>query len=225
VFGERVVREDLVGDVFEQVIAAQPHVLLIDLIDERFDVVRVGPRWYTMSDYYGRAGLEAPMRSLAEEAVAYRSPERAELFRAAVARVAPVLARALPRTRLVLQQAWYTARSVDPEAGEFYSTATAHAVSSNEALAGFYESLRTSFGRRLHVIEPDRAQHLCSDPAHRWGLMHFHYVPGYYHDVLADVLKVARGPVSAPPWRRRPSSLPPTAAEIDRQPSSSSLST
>lgn len=201
-FGHRMVREDLTKEVLADLVANQPDIVVVDLVDERFDVVKVHDSWYTMSDYYQRLGLEPVVREVATATSLYRSPERTLQFEAAAALLAPELASALPRSRIVLHQAWYTARTADP-AVPFYSTATKHAMSSNEALAAWYSSLRGAFGRRLHVIEPPR-ELLVGDPAHRWGLAHYHYVPEYYTWMLAAMCKIAEGPIV----RRRTSRLP-----------------
>jgi len=211
-FGERMVREDLTKEVVADLVANQPDVLVIDLIDERFDVVQVKDSWYTMSDYYERLGLEPAMRGVATRTSVYRTPERAASFRAAASLLAPELASAMPRTRIVLHQAWYTARTAQP-AVPFYSTATKHAMSSNEALAAWYATLRPAFGRRLFVLEAPRDL-LVGDPAHRWGLAHYHYVPEYYMWILAALHEIANGKV-VPRWTtRRPPVWAPVRAQV-----------
>jgi len=131
---------------------------------------------------------------------------------AAVSLLAPELASALPRTRVVLHQAWYTARSADP-AVQFYASATKNALSSNEALSGWYASLRSVFGRRLHVVEPPRHL-LVGDPRHRWGLAHYHYVPEYYAWAMAALSEIADGPVIPRRTTFRPPSWAPDWAQV-----------
>jgi hypothetical protein len=211
-FGERMVREDLTKEIVADLVASQPDVLVIDLIDERFDLVQVQGSWYTMSDYYERLGLVAPLRAAATATSQYRAPQRRGQFDAAASLLAPELASALPRTRIVLHQAWYTARSADP-AVQFYASATKNALSSNEAISDWYKSLRSAFGRRLHVIEPPR-ELLVGDPAHRWGLAHYHFVPEYYAWTLAALREIADGPVSPRRISRRPPHWAPDWAQV-----------
>ncbi|HEX3004629.1 MAG TPA: DUF6270 domain-containing protein [Angustibacter sp.] len=211
-FGHRMVREDLTKQVVAALVAYQPRLLVLDLIDERFDVVQVGASWYSMADYYTRLGLEEPMRAAASATSAYRSAMRAQQFRDAVSLLAPELAESLPQTRIVLHQAWYTARSADLMR-PFYATATQHARTSNDALAEWYGTLRRALGRRLHVVEPPR-ELLVGDPDHRWGLAHYHYVPEYYSWMLRRLQAVAEGPRSALRPLLRPSQLPPDVAQF-----------
>lgn len=203
-FGERMVREDLTSAVVGLVDTAQPHVLVIDLIDERFDVVDVAEGRYTVSDYVGRAGLEAELRERASRVSRFRDEDRQADFAEAVDRLAPELLKKLPDTRIVLHQAWFTARSADPDAQQFYASAPAVTAWANNRLAGHYATLRGAFAGRLHVVEAPR-ELLIGDPAHRWGLAHYHYVPGYYESVLAQLEGIAGGPVAPPPG----ASVPP----------------
>jgi len=211
-FSERMVREDLTKEVVADLVVSQPGILVLDLIDERFDVVQVRDSWYTMSDYYERLGLVAAVRAAATATSAYRTPQRLRQFDAAASLLGPELASALPRTRIVLHQAWYTARSADP-AVQFYATATKNALSSNEALSGWYASLRSSFGRRLHVVEPPR-ELLVGDPGHRWGLAHYHFIPEYYTWMLAALREIADGPVAPRVTSRRPPAWAPDWAQV-----------
>lgn len=211
-FGERMVREDLTKEIVADLIGSQPDILVVDLIDERFDVVQVQGSWYTMSDYYERLGLVPPLRAAATATSRYRGPQRCRQFDLAASLLAPELASALPRTRIVLHQAWYTARSADPRV-QFYATATKNALSSNEALSSWYTSLRSAFGRRLHVIEAPR-ELLVGDPEHRWGLAHYHFVPDYYAWTLAALCNIANGPVTPRRVSLRPPRWAPDWAQV-----------
>jgi hypothetical protein len=206
-FGERMVREDLQTSIVALLAQEQPHVLVLDLIDERFDVVEVGGGRWTVSDYMGRMGLEEPLRAGATWVSRFSEDARQEEFAAAVRALAPVLLAALPHTRFVLHQAWYTARSADP-AVPFYASAPYHVEWCNRRLAGHYAVLQEVFGARVHVVEAPR-ELLVGDPAHRWGLAHYHYVPAYYADVLAQLERVADGPVLPGPGAARPTAEPP----------------
>jgi len=78
-FGERMVREDLTKEVVADLVASPPDVLVVDLIDERFDVVQVHGSWYTMSDYYERLGVTSAVRTAATATSAYREIGRAHV--------------------------------------------------------------------------------------------------------------------------------------------------
>jgi hypothetical protein len=197
-FAHRMVSEDRDHSILERTAGTAPDLVIFDLIDERFDVVKVGDAYYTVSDYYGRLELEEPLRDAATETVPFRDQAREPLFAAAAADLAPKWLAALPDTRFALHQAWYTARAADP-AYRFYSSAPTHVAWSNRRLAAHYAALRTAFGQRLHIIEPNRRDHLIADAEHKWGLAHFHYVPSYYEQALAQIEGIASGPLEAGP--------------------------
>lgn len=196
-FALRTVREDFEKTIVGALISSEPDLVVFDLIDERFDVVSLTGSSYTLSDYYTRVGVDEPLRE-AGHVSQFKDDERELLFAKAVSSVAPQLIEALPRTRFVLHQAWYTARSTDPDQ-QFYASAGQHVVWNNHRLAGHYATLIDAFADRLHVVEADRASCLVSDPGHRWGLAHFHYLPAYYEQIAAALEAVRLGTVTCAP--------------------------
>ncbi|EWT07566.1 hypothetical protein N864_06385 [Intrasporangium chromatireducens Q5-1] len=195
-FAERTVREDLTKAIVPQLVGQPPETVIFDLIDERFDLAMIRQRAYSLNDYYGRLGLEQAMRDRAGAVSEFRDDAREDLFAGAVATLAPTLLTVLPRTKFVLHVAWYTARSADASY-RFYSSAPNHVAWCNERLAHHYAVLIDHFGDRLHLLEPDRATCLVSDPGHRWGLAHFHYVPEYYRQAAAQLSMIRSGPLQA----------------------------
>lgn len=203
-FGQRMVREDLAKTILHEAVATQPAVMIFDLIDERFDLLRVGPSWYSANDYYPRLELEDDLRAASERTVAFRDADRDELFPQAVRELAQQWMDALPDTQFVLHRAWYTARSADPDNHPFYASAPQAVRWCNERLARHYAALHEAFGTRLLVVEPDPDRHLVADPGHKWGLAHFHYVPGYYESCLEQIRRIAEGSVPGPRPVRMP---------------------
>lgn len=191
-FADRMVREDLEKSVLDELASKRPDLVVIDLIDERFDLVSVGGAYYSMSDYYERLELDSSMREASDEVLAFRDDERDVAFERAVGALVPQWLEALSDTRFVLHQAWYTARSSDPER-PFYASAPTAVAWCNERLAHHYRCLIEAFGGRLHVVEADRDRLLEADPDHKWGLAHYHYVPGYYEQILTQILDVRAG--------------------------------
>lgn len=213
-FGERMVREDLCKSVLSELASKRPELVVIDLIDERFDLVSVGGAYYSMNDYYERLGLESAMRAASTDVLAFRDDARDEAFAEAVSHLVPQWLEALPDTRFVLHLAWYTARSADL-AQPFYASAPTAVAWCNRRLAHHYRCLIEAFGGQLHVVEADLERHLVADPGHKWGLAHYHYVPEYYERILSQILEVRRG---ADLTRTAESVRPPTPAECGAAP-------
>ena len=192
-FAQRMVREDLTKSILAETIQAQPELVIFDLIDERFDVVEGSGGRFSVNDYYTRLGLEEQLRQVADRTVPFRDADRDQLFEEAVNAMAGAWLAALPDARFVLHRAWYTAHSADPERHPFYSSAPLHVRGTNERLARHYEALHRAFGSRLLVVEPDPDLHLIGDPGHKWGLAHYHYVPSYYVEALAQISRIHAG--------------------------------
>lgn len=219
-FGHRMVREDLTKAILTEAVAAQPDVVIFDLIDERFDIVEISGSRFSVNDYYPRLELEEPMRKLSERTIPFRETERDTLFAQAVLTLADQWMHALPQARFVLHRAWYTARSADPVAHPFYASAPTHVRWCNERLARHYAALHDAFGDRLHVVEPDADVHLVGDPGHKWGLAHFHYVPSYYEACLDQIRAISAGASPEPrplavPTHEQSGALPPEGSATD----------
>ena len=197
-FALRTVREDFDKTIVGALIESDPDLVVFDLIDERFDIVALAGSSYTLSDYYTRVGVEEPLREASEHLSQFKDEERGDLFAEAACVIAPQLIGPLPATKFVLHQAWYTARSTDPDQ-VFYDSAADHVAWNNRRLAHHYAALIDAFGDRLHVIEADRASCLVSDPGHRWGLAHFHYTPEYYEQIARALEAVHLGNLTCAP--------------------------
>lgn len=212
-FGERMVREDLAKDVVDQVVAGQPDLVVLDLIDERFPVLRFDRSWVTWSNYLEQVPALTELEEHADERLPFGDERRHDLFRAAAGSRLVALAEALPKVPLVLHQAWFTAASSDPEV-RMYEGAAAHSERMNSALERSYDAMSDALGDRLVRVEAPRTT-LFADAGHRWGLAHFHYVPEYYTPMLATLTALARGEhAAAPVSTHRPDPLDPAAAPL-----------
>ena len=205
-FGRRMVEEDLSKTIVDRLVEHQPDVLLLDLVDERLQLARIGKTWFTASDYLKQTDLGPKALAQAEEVSAATQPGRPKMFAAAVGRVARRLLRELPNTTFVLNEAPYVARIGngtelgEPQAG--------WARELDDAQRPMMRSLIQAFGPRLIRATPPEQVRL-ADPDHRWGISSYHYVEDYYHwliDTLLDLPAVdpaaAGGPGSPSRWGR-----------------------
>ncbi len=202
-FGFRMVREDAVKSILDELVAAAPDIVILDLIDERFDVVEHEGSWFTVNDYVERLELEETLREGATEQVPFSSERRDELFTEGARTLVPKILDALPGVPIVLHQAWWTARSADPER-PFYASAPIHIDWVNQRLERHYRDLREEFGDRVLILEPDPDTFLIGDPDHKWGLASFHYTPAYYEEAWRQLQAYLASPDAAAPPLVRP---------------------
>lgn len=189
-FPRRMVAEDAEKTVIDSLVAAQPDIVVLDLVDERLPILRHDQTWLTQSEYLRRVPDAEQLVEGADEVVAMPRPRRVELFDDAARRLARTLRRRLPATAFVLNEAPYTTRVGDgsqlpePQAG------WARALQAGQE--PLVASLVRHLGDRLLRARPPRDVCL-ADPDHRWGVTAYHYVESYYHWLL-DLLDAVEPP-------------------------------
>jgi hypothetical protein len=191
-FGRRMVEEDFGKTILDRLAEHRPDLLVIDLIDERLPIARVGRTWVTASEYFKQTDLGPKILAEAEEQSAVTKSRRTRLFAAAARRLVGRMVRELPHTTFVLHEAPYVTRVGDgtmlkePQAG--------WARDLNAAQQPMMRSLIEEFGPRLvRATPPDE---VCqADPGHRWGVASYHYVEPYYHWLIDTLLAVEPPPL------------------------------
>jgi hypothetical protein len=192
-FGLRMVQEDLAKNVVDRLVGHQPDVIVLDLVDERLQLARLGRSWITGSDYLKRTELWDRALAEADEVSSMTHPKRRKLFAASAKRLVKRLVRELPGTAFVLNEAPYTTKVAngtslpEPQAG--------WARDLDAAQRPMMEALAAEFGPRLVRATPP-AEVCLADPDHRWGVTSYHYVEAYYQwllDVLLEVEQDATG--------------------------------
>lgn len=186
-FGLRMVEEDLAKTVIDRLVEHRPDLVVLDLVDERLQLVRLGRSWITGSDYVKRTELWARALAESDEVISMTQPKRQKLFAAAARRLTKRLVTELPDTTFVLNEAPYTTEIAngtqlpEPQAG--------WARDLDAAQRPMMEVLAAEFGPRLVRATPP-PQVCLADPDHRWGITSYHYVNAYYHWLIDTLLAV-----------------------------------
>jgi hypothetical protein len=186
-FGLRMVEEDLARNVIDRLVEHRPDIVVLDLVDERLQLARLGKSWITGSDYVKRTELWTRALAEADEVSSMTQPKRQKLFAAAAKRLARRMVRELPDTTFVLNEAPYTTEVADgtrlpePQAG--------WARDLDAAQRPMMEVLAAEFGPRLVRAHPPGDVCL-ADPDHRWGVTSYHYIEAYYHWLIDLLLEV-----------------------------------
>jgi hypothetical protein len=186
-FGLRMVEEDFSKTIIDRLVEHQPDLVVLDLVDERLQLARVGKTWITASEYLKQTTLGPQALADADETSAATHWRRNRLFSAATKRLSRRLIRELPHSTFVLNEAPYTTRVGDgtalpePQAG--------WARQLNDAQQPMMRALIEQFGARLVRATPPPEVCL-ADPTHRWGVASYHYVDDYYHWLIDTLLSV-----------------------------------
>lgn len=171
----RCVLADFQKTFFDSLAQARPGWLVIDLIDERFDLLVAADSFVTRSSAFQAAGLDG----LAFEAVHRMSPHGNALFEEAAPRFAERVAAVVPPERIVLHRAlWCTHYRWRDEVCAFPSERLELCRRQNSMLSGGYDALERALGPRTTRIELHPERQL-ADAEHRWALEPYHYESAY----------------------------------------------
>ncbi len=185
----RRVAADLDKSALAQIVDQRPAHLIVDFIDERFDLLDQDGAVATHSWELDRLGLIGGPGLEAPTPIPRASPQAEALWREGLAKLADLLnSGPLAGTRVILHHAQWAWISVDaaglPHRFEDCVPLWPGSASLTEqnALLRRYRDLFLQAVPRAHVVQAD-SRFLIADARHAWGLSPFHYVRGYYDDV------------------------------------------
>jgi hypothetical protein len=156
----------------------RPEWLVVDLIDERFDLLRTAKTCITHSSALSAAGLStAP--EFGFEPVRRMSSTGYSLFEHAAIEFAERVMEVIPPERVVLHRAlWSADYRLDGETSSFAGERRVLCEQQNAMLTAGYDALASAFGGQAVSIECDPERHR-ADAHHRWGLEPYHYEEAY----------------------------------------------
>lgn len=183
----RMVAADLEKSVVERLVASQPDLVVIDLIDERFALAMVDDSAVTMSPA-ARATPFVIARTAGAPLLLPTDRARTGRFIAAAQRFMETLCERIPAERVLLHRAMYAsavASGPSPSSRE-----RRHHRKMNRALERWYDAVVAASG--CHQFRAPAEAHV-ADPGHKWGASPFHYAPSYYEELIAAIDAVTSG--------------------------------
>ena len=186
---------DLQKTALARLMAFAPTHLIFDFIDERFDLLAVGGALATRSGEYARSGYGAQAALARARVIPRLSPACERLWRGGLEDFATLVRTSpLGRARLILHRSrWATYQRL--------ASGRRRALTGVEILGGDpvripdYNALLERQDAALlaamppmEIVEAPRWQ--VADPAHRWGLSPFHYVPEYYDAIRSQLMEL-----------------------------------
>lgn len=194
-FQRRMVDIDLRKRALSLIDGAQFDFLLIDLIDERFNLARFGgsntaPELFTLSrELASVSGWTGPV-------VTPGTNQHLSVWKRGVGR----LLRTVPAARIILNRAFWASRH---ENGELLPNQELIAES-NRTLESMYRYLERN-GVGAVVDYPDG---ISADPGHKWGIAPFHYSTRMYELMIAQLQVICAAPGRMPEPGSRPIQAP-----------------
>lgn len=184
-FQRKMVRRDVTKSLVRDLATGAPYdLVLIDLIDERFDLYEVAPdlvisisgellstRMITSSDRNTPAWIKSG------------SARHRQLWRAGVERLFGALMASGRDDCVVINQVWWAENMVDGT--PLPQEQRLEARRANELLSWMYDELRQFVPPARWMTFPDN--YLRSNPDHRWGPAPFHFADAYYADAMRQL--------------------------------------
>ncbi len=189
----RCVLADFAKTFFASLEQTRPDWLVVDLIDERFDVLCTSGSFVTRSSAFQAAGLD-DATDLGLQPIRRMSPDGRGLFADAAPAFARRVLELLPRERVVLHRAlWCTRFARDGAMHEFPEERRQLSELQNAMLRDGYDVLEEAFGGVGATIEVDLRRHV-ADAHHRWELEPYHYDPAYNAHATEELLRLTGVP-------------------------------
>ncbi len=158
----RAIEDDVRKTLVDRLVERQPDVVVLDLMDERLEIRRIGRTWFTVSNYLTQTAFGARALAEAEDTCSVHDPRRQALFAAAARALADRLHRELPRTTFVLHEAPYVTHTVDGIPLTEAQAAGADAL--NAAQRQMIDALADALGPGARCVTPRRR---CASPTRR----------------------------------------------------------
>jgi hypothetical protein len=189
-YQRRAVVADFNKTFFPDLRALAPDWLVIDLIDERFNVLRTAGSFVTESSAFQGAGL-ARLERLSFSTVRRLTDEAERLFDAAAESFVERVTQIVPADRVILHRGLWLTRYRRGELFEdFPEPRLTYARRNNEVLGRQYDLLQGLLGGDIHVIGPELDRHV-ADYEHKWALEPFHYEEAYNAAAIAAIRELA----------------------------------
>jgi hypothetical protein len=188
-YQRRAVLADFNKTFFPDLAALRPDWVVLDLVDERFNVLRTNGSFVTESSAFASAGLGTSER-FSFKPVPRLTGEADELFGEAAKHFVNRLTEIVAPERVILHRGMWLTRYRRGEAIEkFPEPRLTYARQNNNSLLRQYDVLEGRLGEAAHVLGPDLSSHV-ADYEHKWALEPFHYERAYNDAAVATIRQI-----------------------------------
>lgn len=185
-FTARALRAELAKGALAQIAAVRPRALIIDFIDERFDLLDADGVLLTESLELIQSGLCATPALAAARRIPRLGEEAWQLWEKGLARLRRHLAQpGFAGCRLLLHACFWAEeiqagdrREKLPDRCEILPGRLASRAAHNALLRRCHARFQEEFPEAITIAPPAALR--VADAAHRWGPAPFHFIPAYY---------------------------------------------
>ncbi|MCX6303958.1 MAG: DUF6270 domain-containing protein [Bacteroidetes bacterium] len=160
--------------------------LVLDFIDERMDILKMGQHFLTLSDEFLKSNLSSRFQGTR---LARLDTSTTLLWKSNCLLFIDSIKNIFPPERIILHKAFWMESYTDGltvEGFPYSDLVTNH----NNLLAEYYHFFETSLPG-INIV--DLRQHgYLADKNHKWSLVPFHYEVGYYIDFLTSLTNILK---------------------------------
>ena len=165
---------------------ARAHIILIDLIDERFDLIKLPTgQIITHSSELSESGLLNESMIDGYRSIQHGSEEHRELWLRGMYLFLDLLKKHKKLDRLIVNKV-YWASEFEKDSQTEFPVALKTIERANTELDWMYSHLGNELDPEQFLEFPARL--LTADESHRWGISPFHYCDDYYKEALAQII-------------------------------------
>lgn len=170
-------------------------IILIDLIDERFDLVALpSGQIITLSNELTESGLLEDPSITGFRVIPQGSMERRRLWFQGMQKLFAFLKDRNKLDRVIINKVFWSSR-FEKDSNTIFPVAPAFIEKANAELNWMYEVLSHELAE--HQFMSFSPSLLTADEQHRWGISPFHYCEGYYVEALTQIRKKTENPNAA----------------------------
>lgn len=160
-------------------------VILIDLIDERFDLIALpSGQTVTHSNELAESGILEDPSIGGFKVITQGSMERRRLWFQGMQKFFALLKQRKKLDRVLINKVFWASAFEKPSTCPFPIASTS-IEKANTELTWMYEVLSHELAG--HQFLDFASSHLTADEFHRWGASPFHYCEGYYQEALSQI--------------------------------------
>lgn len=192
-------KREVEGTILTELVDFKPDILLLDFVDERYNILQVGGGYITLPVELLNSGIYGLPWFDERKVIDRQSAECNTLWASAASQFSTFMRKNLPNTKVVIHDAPWS-NSIVPGAdlssgtpGPANPRQQLHADNTVDVEA--FDRLMKSYARRLSDLMPEaerlsvsEAYHIRAQ-GHIWGEAPFHYVVEYYREAAKQLEK------------------------------------
>ncbi|MEI6682314.1 MAG: DUF6270 domain-containing protein [Bacteroidota bacterium] len=166
-------------------------VLLLDFIDERFDMLKSGTTYITKSNEFLKLTFQDMLAAKMNAATSLQrlSDEVTALWKENCLSFAERIKPYFPENRIILHKAFWAEKYLD--SGKVNKFTYLPSIRQHNKLLGKYYQHFEKIFPRVHLIDMTKKGFI-ADNSHEWGLAPFHYEQHYYENFMICLNKINR---------------------------------